>query len=81
MINNSTSSCKNCLNLIRKLVLFSLKLNIRVYATYVSSRDNRRSDLLSRLRVETFLKENPDSECQPTPIPNDIWPINKIWLA
>ena len=80
MINNSSSSCKNCLVLLRILILFGLKHNIRVYAKYVSSRNNRRSDLLSRLKIQTFKQENPDAYDQPTPIPEHIWPIEKLWL-
>ena len=80
MINNSSSSCKNCLALLRILILFGLKHNIRVFAKYVSSQENRRSDLLSRLKVATFKQENPEAEKQPTPIPQEIWPIEKIWV-
>ena len=80
MINNSTSSCKNCLMLIRRLILHSLKLNIRVFAKYMSSKNNRNSDLLSRLKISTFLQENLDAEHVSTPVPGDIWPISKIWI-
>ena len=40
MINNNTSSCRNCLFLIRKLVLHSMVLNTRVFASYISSKAN-----------------------------------------
>ena len=79
MVNNNTSSCKNCMILIRVLVLTSLKQNLRVFATYIWSRDNIESDLLSRLRIKEFLKlEN--LEENPTAIPNQLWPIQKLWF-
>ena len=46
MINN-TSSCQNCMVLIRILVLESLKSNVRVFAKYISSKANAYSDALS----------------------------------
>ena len=80
MINNSTSSCRNCLHLIRRLVLHSMKCNVRVFAKYISSKANKSADLLSRMRVEEFKKLNPNSDCYLTEIPIEIWPVNKIWL-
>ena len=47
MINNTTSSCQNCMVLIRILVLESLKSNVRVFAKYISSKANAYSDALS----------------------------------
>ena len=38
MINNNTSSCKQCFILIRMLVLLSMELNARVLARYISSK-------------------------------------------
>ena len=80
MINKTTSSCKNCLVLIRKLVLHSLKNNVRVFAKYISSKNNRKADLLSRLRVATFLQENPTCDKTPTPTSSELWPVQQIWL-
>ena len=47
MINSNTSSCRNCMVLIRFIVMHSMVFNIRVYATYVKSKDNKYSDALS----------------------------------
>ena len=80
MINNMTSSCKNCLCLIRKLVLHGLCLNTRVFAKHVTSRANKKSDLLSRLRIEQFKKISPHAELLPTKVPDVLWPMSKIWL-
>ena len=35
MINKNASPCKNCMVLIRKAVLISLRFNVRIFATYV----------------------------------------------
>ena len=51
MINNSSSSCKNCMVLIRVIVLHSLIHNVRVFASYVSSAKNEIADSLSRVTI------------------------------
>ena len=79
MINKTTSSCGNCLILIRHLVLLSLKLNIRVFATYIRSKDNKSSDLLSRLKLNHFKKQKAMWDPQLTQIPAQLWPLEKIW--
>ena len=54
MINNTTSSCKQCMVLIRILVLHCMKLNICVFARYVNTKLNRRSDMLSSGLVHDY---------------------------
>ena len=81
MINKTTSSCKNCLVLIRILVLHSLKLNTRVFARYVPSKENKVSDYLLCKKFNKFWDLNLNWDCLPTPIPDCIWPISKIWLS
>ena len=48
MINKLTSSCKNCMFLLRKVVLKSLDSNFRIFARYVKSKENGIADSLSR---------------------------------
>ena len=39
------------------------------------------ADCLSRLKISKFLKlVNNNVNERPTPIPDLIWPMNKIWL-
>ena len=64
-----------------KIVLHSLKLNVRVFTRYISSKNNRNVDLLSRLKVKMFKKENPNSDVEPTLIPHELWPLDKIWQS
>ena len=80
MINNSTSKCKNCMVLIRHLVLEGLYCNTRVYAKYVRTKENCKADALSRLQWERFSKLAKDMNPHPTSIPCSIWPMEKIWL-
>ena len=80
MINSSSSSCSHCMNLVRILVLFSMTENCRIYAKHISSKSNRKSDLLSRLRISDFLSEfGNDMEDNPSNMPELIWPMNKVW--
>ena len=79
MVNNTSSSCANCMVLLRKLILKGLTENIRIFAKYIRSADNKASDYLSHLKIEKFKQLRPDWDEQPTPIPSEIWPISKIW--
>ena len=54
MINNSSAKCKNCMVLIRMIVLEGLVCNTRVFAKYVRSKDNDKADALSRLQWTRF---------------------------
>ena len=81
MINKNTSNCEKCLKLIRILVLEAMLQNVRVFAKHVSTKDNKFADLLSRMRVPTFFRLgkgrfNPN----PEKIPEDLWPLEKIWF-
>ena len=82
MINNTTSSCKNCMVLIRMLVLKSLIENVRVFCRHVKSKDNTYADVLSRNRIHYF-KTHLDKnlfERTATPVPEAMWPEMKLWL-
>ena len=84
MVNHTTSGCKNCMVLIRILVLHCMKLNLRVFAKHVSSKDNFLADALSRFQMDKFYedirKDGRTLNGLPDVIPNEIWPIEKIWI-
>ena len=81
MVNKSTPSCKQCMVLIRILVLHCLVMNVRVYAKHLSSKANRDNDLLSRMRLARFWKLNQGKfEDKATNIPDAIWPMQTIWF-
>ena len=54
MVNDTTSSCKNCMLLIHKLVLKCLQYNMRVFCRWVHGSLNLRADLLSRMKLDEF---------------------------
>ena len=54
MINNATSSCRNCMVLIHLLTLKSLELNVRIFAKSVPTAKNYFADTLSRFQMNRF---------------------------
>ena len=83
MVNNTTSGCKNCMVLMRILVLNGLRHNFRTFARHVSSSKNKFADLLSRQRFRSFWKEAKKEgrkfKLQPEAMPEEIWPMSRIW--
>ena len=80
MVNASSSKCKNCMVLIRMLVLLSLKLNLRVFAKHVLGRTNLAADALSRMNFKKFRKVTKNMERQPESLARELWPASKLWL-
>ena len=56
MINKSSTSCKNCMVLIRIIVLECLKCNVHLTAEWLSTGDNGMADALSRMDFKRFRK-------------------------
>ena len=85
MINSNTSNCKNCMVLIRLIVLQGLFHNVKINARHISGKSNTYSDLLSRLKYKQFRqlarKEKKRFNNKPESIPQMIWPMEKIWLS
>ena len=85
MLNNSTSSCKNCMVLIRIIMLESVKQNVRIFAKHVRTDLNGPSDALSRLQFDRFYRltaaEGKVMEPVAELLPGSIWPISKIWMS
>ena len=82
MINHSSSGCRNCMVLIRIIVLESLFNNVRVKAKHVRSEMNGIADSLSRFQFKRFLKLMKDKTFDeiPTTLPMKLWLPKKIWL-
>ena len=82
MINNQSSKCKNCMVLIRHIVLESLICTTRVFARHVSGVQNQISDSLSRGMLGKFwnLTADLNMEQEPEMLPEVIYPPQKIWL-
>ena len=81
MINKTSSSCQHCMKIIRKLVLFGLIHNFRIFARYVESLANEIADSLSRFQSKRFYKLTKDMNMNPfkTPVPTEIWPPSTMW--
>ena len=79
MINNMTSSCQNCMFLLRVLVLNNLINNHRIQVKYVNMKINFLADSLSRLQFTRFWKLAPadmlKEPSKPSPL---VWPASKI---
>ena len=84
MINNSSSTCKNCMVLIRILTMHCMIKNIRVFARHVKTSRNKIADSLSRFHEKCFAyltRKFCDLDSTPTEIPNVMWPPMKIWVS
>ena len=84
MINNNSSKCKNCMVLIRIIVLQGLTHNVKINAKHVLGKLNTFSDMLSRLKYKEFRsearKQKKSFNQKPDDIPGNLWPMNDIWL-
>ena len=82
MINSTSSRCKNCMILIRIIVLKSLLYNVRIYSKHVSSKKNSIADSLSRFQMRRFanLTRKKNMASHSTKISDEIWPMSKIWI-
>ena len=82
MVNNLTSSCEQCMKLIRILTLDNLKHDRRVFVRHIEGRKNVLSDALSRLQFDRFFKLVPSTvNPYPDSISTVIWPASKLWKA
>ena len=81
MVNKTSSSCKNCMILIRKLVLNNLEFNRRISVIYLKSEQNVLADSLSRGQFELFWKNAPNNMRRvPDPVLEELWPVEKLWV-
>ena len=76
MINYTTTSCKNCMVLIRIIVLKGLVENVRIFARHVQGVKNDLADSLSRDKLELFFnlcdKKGRNMNKMPCKIPEAI---------
>ena len=80
IINNSTSACKNCMVLVRIIVLHCLIHNVKLTAKFVRSKDNGIADSLSRFQMDHFhaLTKNRNMNELPTAIPALMKNVHKL---
>ena len=81
MINNSSSTCRNCMVLIRWITLWGLKYNVRVFTKFVPKKSNGLADSLSRLDLKRLWRHAPKyMNITQTAVPREIWPMHNVWL-
>ena len=79
MVNGMTSSCRNCMYLLRILMLDNLLCNWIIQVKYVATKQNYLADNLSRLRIDDFLSHTPvGTSILPDRLPTDLWPLSRI---
>ena len=80
MVNNTSAKCKNCMVLLRLIVLECMIHNVKLTVEYVATDDNGKADALSRGQYKRFRRLAPDMNEKPEVIPESIWPPTKIWV-
>ena len=79
MVNNITSSCPNCMHLIRIMVLNGMIHNRRVFVKFVPTKKNGLADALSHLDLDRFRRLDSNMNLYPDKICSSLWPVSKIW--
>ena len=69
------------MKLLRKLALFCLKINTRVFAKWVMGTANQRADFLSHQEISHFKKltRNDRIDEYPEKLPEELWPATKLF--
>ena len=80
MVYDTSARCKNCMVLLRLIVLECLTYSVKLTVEYVSSDDNGKVDALSSGQYKRFRTLAPDMDEYPASIPEIIWPPEKIWI-
>lgn len=80
MLNKNSSSCRQCMILIRILVLASMEYNCRIFGKWISTHENLLADSLSRNDMGKFWRLAPkNTKQEKEPLPHCLWPIPKTW--
>ena len=80
MVNNTSSNCTRCLDLIRRLLLNGMVRNRRIFVKYIETSKNILADSLLRGKMGTFWENAPEyTRSYLDEINEDIWPLRKIW--
>lgn len=80
MLNNNSSKCKHCMILIRMLVMASLRVNCRIFGSWISTKKNVLADSLSRNDYLRFWKFAPkNTKNFKSKLPSCVWPVPQSW--
>ena len=84
MLNASTSNCKDCMILIRKITLHSLLFNVRIFCKFIDTKSNYIADSLSRNQMSFFWRltteDGRKTDRNGAEIPQDLLPIESYWI-
>ena len=83
MVNKLTSKCRNCMVLLRKLMLNNLQFNRRVFVSFVDTKSNFLADSLSRGQWNHFRKLscNLQMDEKAEELLSELWPASKLWFS
>lgn len=79
MINNASTKCKVCMEMIRLVTLTSMKYNCRFFSKWISTKENGVTDALSRLEFGRFRRLAPNMDKEPLPPPVVLCPMKDRW--
>ena len=80
MVNQLTSTCPQCMKMIRLIALFSIENNVKIEVKFVASKLNGLADSISRMNMKRFWQlAKPETHPYPTRLPGGITPVTKIW--
>lgn len=79
MINNSSSKCKVCMEMIRVVTFTSMRYNCRFFSRWIPTKKNGISDALSCLDFKRFRKLAPGMDKLPLKPPLSVWPMKDDW--
>lgn len=74
-VNCQSSKSEPVVTLLRHLVLYCLRFNIWLKATYIEGVKNVIADSLSRFQIQTFRELVPDADLSGTPCPQQLWDL------
>ena len=84
MVNKQSTKSKNCMVLIRMIVMHCLVHNVKIKVEYIESKSNTYADLLSRLKYKEFWrtarKRGDSFNKNPTKIPDCLVDISELWV-
>ena len=83
MINSTSSTCCNCMSLIRIIVLQCMFFNVKLTVKHVLGVKNIFADFLSPHKYKEFWKfarsKGVKFDKRPRTIPEELWPPQKLW--
>ena len=81
IVKATSSKCKNCMVLVRMLVMNNLLYNRKIYVHYIATGKNLLADALSRQKFAIFWKYAPkNTRKQPDKIPAQFLPMSGLWI-